>query len=75
VVVIGVEIGAARPFRGKLTPRLTAAVDHVLRLIEFEIASPLEPGAPQAWESEQETRFRTVCDQRQDGGWRPGERP
>ena len=37
VVVIGAEIGEVRPFSCKLSHRLEAAVDRMIRLIELEI--------------------------------------
>jgi Ni,Fe-hydrogenase maturation factor len=37
VVVIGAEIGEVRPFSCKLSHRLEAALDRMIRLIEFEI--------------------------------------
>ena len=62
VVVIGAEIGEVRPFRCKLTPRLNAALDRVIRLIEFEIAPAGSGAATQATERKRETRIRTASD-------------
>jgi hydrogenase maturation protease len=43
VVVIGAEIGEVRPFTCRLSPRLEAALDRLVQLIEFEIDSPTAP--------------------------------
>jgi hydrogenase maturation protease len=62
VVVIGAEIGEVRPFRGKLTPRLDAALDRVIRLIELEIVPPASGGAAWPREREQGARARKASD-------------